>query len=205
MNIWRSLIGACTLTLLMALSSAAAETAKVDGPAPGFVLKDTEGKTHSLSDFHGKYVVLEWVNFDCPFVHKHYGSGAMQELQRSTTAKGVVWLSICSSAPGRQGYFEGTELKERMKLENAAPTAYLVDAEGVVGRLYEAKTTPHMFIIDPKGTLIYAGGIDNIASTNREDISKATNYVRQALNEALEGRPVAVKNTRSYGCSVKYK
>ena len=205
MNAWRASIGAIALTGLITLPAAAAETAKVDATAPGFVLKDAGGKSHSLTDFRGKYVVLEWVNFDCPFVHKHYGSGAMQALQHSMTAKGVVWLSICSSAPGRQGYFEGNELRERMKKENAAPTAYLVDDEGVVGRLYEAKTTPHMFVIDPVGTLIYAGGIDNIASTDREDITKATNYVKEALDEALQGKPVAIKNTRSYGCSVKYK
>jgi peroxiredoxin len=182
-----------------------AETAKVDQAAPNFTLLDSEGKKHSLSDFRGKYVVLEWVNYDCPFVGKHYNSGNMQKLQKEYTDKGVVWLSICSSAPGKQGYFEQKELHERMKKENAVPTAYLIDADGAVGKTYEAKTTPHMYAIDPSGILIYAGGIDNIPSTDREDIGKATNYVQIVMDAALAGKTVPVKSTRSYGCSVKYQ
>jgi len=193
------------LVLLSAFAAHASETAGVDSPAPLFTLRDATGATQSLDKFKGKFVVLEWVNFDCPFVGKHYGSGAMQELQRTMTARGIVWLSICSSAPGKQGYFEGDELKERIAAEHASPTAYLLDPEGSVGKMYNAKTTPHMYIIDPKGTLIYAGGIDNLATTDKSDIAKATNYVKVALQEALDGKPVAVKNTRSYGCSVKYK
>jgi peroxiredoxin len=183
----------------------AAEKASVDAPAPQFTLTDTGGKQHSLSEYKGKYVILEWVNFQCPFVGKHYGSGSMQALQKEMTGRGVVWLSICSSAPGNEGYFEGDELKAKLKEENARPTAYLTDPEGTVGRLYGAKTTPDMYVINPEGTLIYQGGIDNIASTDRDDIARATNYVKEVMSAAWDGKPLPVKVTRSYGCSVKYK
>jgi peroxiredoxin len=182
-----------------------ARSAKVDEAAPAFTLTDVDGNRHSLADFKGKYIVLEWVNYDCPFVRKHYASGNMQRLQREWTDKGVVWLSICSSAPGKQGYFETAELKDRIKEEKAVPSAYLLDSEGTVGKMYEAKTTPHMYIINPEGVLIYAGGIDNIASTNVDDIGMATNYVRATLEAAMAGKPVEVKGSRPYGCSVKYK
>jgi hypothetical protein len=191
--------------LLVAPPAPAAGGAGVDSRAPGFTLTDAQGASHALADYRGKYVILEWVNFGCPFVGKHYGSGSMQELQRTMTARGTVWLSICSSAPGNQGYYEGEELKEKLKEENASPTAYLVDADGTVGKLYGAKTTPHMFIVDPQGVLIYEGGIDNIASTDRDDIAKATNYVKEVMAAAWDGKPLPVKTTRSYGCSVKYK
>lgn len=181
------------------------EKATVDSPSPAFTLPDASGASHSLSDYAGKYVILEWVNFGCPFVGKHYGSGSMQGLQKAMTARGAVWLSICSSAPGKQGYYEGQELREKLKEENASPTAYLMDPDGTVGRLYGAKTTPHMFIIDPKGVLIYEGGIDNIASTDRSDIANATNYVKEVMDAARDGKPLPVKTTRPYGCSVKYK
>jgi len=193
------------LAVLTASGSAAAEKAEIGAPAPGFTLPDVQGTTYSLKDFKGKFVVLEWVNFDCPFVQKHYRSGSMPNLQADYAAKGVVWLSICSSAPGKQGYFEGDELKERIAREKATPSAYLVDQDGKVGRAYGAKTTPHMFVIDPKGTLIYAGGIDNIRSTDTDDIAKATNYVRAALDAAMDGKAVAVSSSAPYGCSVKYK
>lgn len=193
------------LLLMLALSQASAKTARVDQSAPDFTLTDVNGKQVSLSDFRGKYVVLEWVNYDCPFVRKHYGSGNMQKLQKEYTAKGVVWLSICSSAPGKQGFFETGELKTRMEKVDASPTDYLVDASGEVGRTYDAKTTPHMFIINPEGTLIYAGGIDDIASTDQDDIAKATNYVRTTLDAAMAGKPVTTKGSHPYGCSVKYK
>jgi peroxiredoxin len=183
----------------------AADRAGVDSVAPLFTLKDAQGATHSLADYRGKYVILEWVNFGCPFVGKHYGSGSMQELQRTMTAGGTAWLSICSSAPGKQGFYEGEGLKEKLKEEHASPTAYLVDADGTVGKLYGAKTTPHMFIINPQGVLIYEGGIDNIASTDRDDIAKATNYVKEVMTAAWDGKPLPFKTTRSYGCSVKYK
>ena len=193
------------LSGILTTPALSADPPTVDAPAPGFTLHDAQGGTHTLSDYKGKYVILEWVNFDCPFVRKHYGSGSMQELQRTMTAKGVVWLSICSSAPGKQGYFEGDALKERIATEQASPTAYLVDPDGNVGKLYSAKTTPHMFVIDPKGTLIYAGGIDDMATTDKADMARATNYVTAALKDAMDGKPVAVKTTRSYGCSVKYR
>jgi peroxiredoxin len=198
-------IFALLVTPFLTRTASASDPARVDSPAPGFTLKDADGRSHSLSDFLGKYVILEWVNFDCPFVRKHYGSGAMQGLQRTMTGEGIAWLSICSSAPGKQGYVEGDDLRTRIKREEAAPTAYLVDPDGTVGRLYEAKTTPHMFVIDPKGILIYAGGIDDIASTDKRDMEKATNHVKAALEDARAGRPVAVKNAKAYGCSVKYK
>jgi hypothetical protein len=179
--------------------------AKVDEPAPAFTLKDAAGKAHSLADYKGKLVVLEWVNFGCPFVRKHYDSGNMQRLQQMAAGKGVIWLSICSSAPGKQGYFEGSELNDKIAAERSAAIAYLVDADGSVGRAYEAKTTPHMFIVDRSGMLIYAGGIDDVASTRQEDIAGATNYVQKGLESALNGKPLETKTSKPYGCSVKYK
>src|SRR5439155_25710237 len=131
------------------------------------------GKTQSLADNKGKFVVLEWTNYDCPFTKKHYDSGSMQSLQKTYTDKGVVWFSICSSAPGKQGNYTAEKWNQLVKDKGAAPTAVLIDPDGKVGKLYEAKTTPHMFIIDPKGTLIYAGGIDDIASTNKDDCARA--------------------------------
>lgn len=190
--------------LALALPLAFAGGLEIDKPAPNFTLKDVEGKSHSLADFKGKFVVLEWINFDCPFVGKHYRSGNMQNLQKTYTAKGVVWLAICSSAPGKQGHFTAEVIKKRLAEAKAAPTAYLTDEDGTVGKLYGAKTTPHMFIIDPKGTLVYAGGIDDIRSTDVADIAKAKNYVTAALDEALAGKPVTEKVTTPYGCSVKY-
>ncbi len=188
-----------------ALHLEAGDKTSVGQAAPGFTLEDSEGTPHSLSDYEGKYVVLEWVNFDCPFVRKHYDSGNMQSLQKTYAEKGVVWLSVCSSAPGKQGFFEGEELEERIAEEGSAPTAYLVDPEGTVGKTYGAQTTPHIFIIDPDGTLIFAGGIDDTRSTDTDDIPEATNYVRTTLDAAMAGEEVPVKTSRPYGCSVKYK
>ena len=178
---WALFLGGMFLTLSIAQMSAT-ERAEVDHPAPDFTLPDNGGNKHSLSDFKGKFVVLEWVNYDCPFVRKHYRSGNMPRLQKIYTKKDVVWLSICSSAPGKQGYFETDELSERMKKEKAIPTAYLLDPDGKVGKTYGAKTTPHMYVINPDGMLIYAGGIDNIASTDIDDIEEATNYVKEVLD-----------------------
>ncbi len=178
---------------------------KLDEAAPNFKLTDSNGKEHSLSDFKDKWVVLEWVNYGCPFVKKHYGSGNMQSLQKTYTEKGVVWLSICSSAEGKEGYFDGDELKDKIKTANGSQTAYLVDESGTVGKLYEAKTTPHMFIINPEGVLVYNGAIDSKRSTDQEDIKDATNYVKEALDAALAGKAIATKSTKPYGCSVKYK
>ncbi len=177
---------------------------EVEQPAPNFTLTDTKGAEHRLSDFQGKYVVLEWTNYDCPFVRKHYDSQNMQGLQKTLTADGVVWLSINSSAPGKQGHFSAEEVNQKIAEQGAAPTAYLVDSNGEVGRLYGAQTTPHMFLIDPQGTLIYQGAIDSIASADQTDIPKAENYLSSAYAEAKSGQAIATVQTKSYGCSVKY-
>ena len=198
----RSLLPVLMISLAVAAN---AKNARVDQPAPDFSLTDASGKKHSLTDFKGKWVVLEWVNFGCPFVRKHYDSGNMQGLQKAYTGKDVVWLSVCSSAPGKQGYYEGKELTSQIKEEGSHATAYLIDAGGTVGKMYEAKTTPHMYIVNPEGVLVYAGGIDNIASSDRDDIKKATNYVKENLDAALAGKEIAVKGSKPYGCSVKYK
>jgi len=172
--------------------------------APDFTLTDSKGTSHKLSDFRGKFVVLEWLNHDCPFVRKHYGSGNMQKLQREYTAQGVIWLSIISSAPGKQGHRTGPQADADTKDKNAAPTAVLLDPSGTVGQKYGAKTTPEMFVIDKEGKIIYAGAIDSVRSTESADIAKADNYVRQALDAALTGKPVPTAQTKSYGCSIKY-
>jgi peroxiredoxin len=182
-----------------------ASNAIVGKPAPGFSLPDSTGKTHSLSDYKGKIIVLEWLNHGCPFVRKHYNSGNMQKLQKTYGAKGVIWFSIISSAPGKQGYMTPEEATESVQQKNAAPKAVLLDPEGTVGKLYGAKTTPHMFIIDSDGVLVYNGGIDDIRSTNTDDIAKAKNYVQMALDELLAGKEVTVQTSQPYGCSVKYK
>lgn len=198
-----------TLTSLIAIVAICAgpglyAAAEVGSKAPDFSLKDTNGKTESLSKYKGKFVVLEWTNPDCPFVHKHYDSGNMQKLQREFTGKGVVWLTIDSSAEGKQGNYPADKLNEILKERHASPTALLLDTDGKVGKEYGAKTTPHMFIINPEGKLIYEGGIDNIPSTDQADIAKATNYVQAALDEAMAGKPVTTPTSRPYGCGVKY-
>jgi peroxiredoxin len=177
---------------------------EVGKPAANFSLPDTNGKTHSLADLKGKYVVLEWYQPDCPFVRKHYRSGNMQSLQNEYTEKGVVWLSINSSAPGEQGNYPADKLNEFAAKDGAARTALLLDPSGDVGRSYGAKTTPDMYIIDPKGILIYKGAIDNKRSTDLDDVKIATNYVKSALDAALAGKPVSPTSTQPYGCSVKY-
>jgi peroxiredoxin len=191
--------------LIFSVSLSASEKAELDKPAPDFTLTDTNGKTHSLSDFKGKYVVLEWINFSCPFVKKHYNSGNMQKLQKVYTDKDVIWLSICSSGKGKQGYMESEEINKELEARKAAMTAYLIDASGKVGKMYGARTTPHMYIINPKGVLVYAGGIDDIASTDTDDIEKAKNYVSVNLDRLLEGKEVDTKVSKPYGCGVKYK
>lgn len=177
---------------------------KINEAAPDFTLTDSRNQTVSLSDFKGKPVVLEWTNHECPFVRKHYESGNMQKLQRDYTGKGVVWLSIVSSAPGKQGHVTGDQAEELSKSRNASPTAVLLDPTGKVGQLYGAKTTPHMYIIDKDGVLRYAGGIDSIKSTNQADIKTATNYVAQSLEELFAGKEVSKPATAAYGCGVKY-
>lgn len=192
------------LMLFATTAMFANEMAKVGSKAPEFTLKDDKGVEHKLSDFAGKYVVLEWVNYDCPFVKKHYESENMQNLQREFTKKGVIWLSVCSSAKGKQGNFTKAELEKKKKDYNTAETAYLIDESGDVGKLYNAKVTPDMVVINPKQEIIYLGAIDNIPSTDKSDIEKADNYVMQALNAAMNGKNVEVKSFKPYGCSIKY-
>ncbi len=192
----------------VSISAVAARTvvaeAVVGQKAPPFTATDTEGKTRSLGEFKGKLVVLEWWNPECPFVGKHYGSGNMQKLQREWTAKGVVWLTVDSSAPGQQGYMTAAEAKASMKEKGGSPTAVLLDPAGTTGTAYGAKTTPHMFVVDEQGTLAYAGGIDDKPSTDREDVATARNHVAAALAQLTAGKPVTTKASPPYGCGVKY-
>ena len=173
--------------------------------APDFTATDSNGHAQKLSDYHGKFVVLEWTNSGCPFTKKHYDSGNMQKLQKEWTAKGVVWLTVLSSAPGKQGFKTAAEENAYVQQVGASPTAVLLDPNGQLGHLYGAKTTPHIFIIDPSGKLIYDGAIDNKPTTDQEDIAGADNYVSDALSAALSGQQVAKANTQPYGCSVKYQ
>jgi hypothetical protein len=177
---------------------------EVGKPAPEFTLTDCCGETHNLADFKGKTVVLEWLNHGCPFVKKHYDQGNMQKLQKKYTDEGVVWLSIVSSAPGKQGHMTAEEANKTKEEKGSAATAVLLDEDGKVGQLYAAKVTPELFIINPEGTLVYAGGIDDKKSTDPADIATSTNYVAQALDELLAGKPVSQSVTAAYGCSVKY-
>lgn len=191
-------------SLVLGCSSATLAQVATGKTAPAFTLKGIDGKTYSLSDFKGKYVVLEWVNFGCPFVKKHYDAKNMQKLQEKWKAKDVAWLTVSSSAPGKQGYYDAAGAKQALKERNATPTAYLLDTDGKVGKAYGATATPHMYVIDPKGTLIYQGAIDSIRSANPADITKAENYVESALTAHMAGKKVATGTTQAYGCSVKY-
>lgn len=177
----------------------------VGSPAPALTLTDTKGKQHNLADYKGKHVVLEWVNFGCPFVKKHYDSGNMQATQKKAVDKGVVWLSVCSSADGKQGHMDAEDWNEEIADRKLASTAVLIDESGAVGKTYGAKTTPHMYIINPAGVLVYKGAIDDKPSTNKGDIPGARNHVLAALDESLAGKPVSTASTTPYGCSVKYK
>jgi len=180
--------------------------AQVGQPAPDFTLTDVKGQTHSLSGFKGKTVVLEWVNPECPIVVKHYEqSGNLPKLQQEATGEGVVWLLINSGHRGAQGDYEPGEVMSWKQKNSVAATAYLRDQEGKVGRLYQARTTPHMYVVDPQGTLVYAGGIDSIRSGNPADIPKAKNFVREALADLKDGRAVRTATSQAYGCGIKYK
>lgn len=194
--------------LVLAFNVNFAYAIKVGQPAPDFTLTDATGKTRSLKeslkDSNTKFVVLEWYNKDCPFVRKHYDSKNMQNLQTAEKKRGVEWFQVISSAPGSQGYLEPKAAIEQAKKEGAVITATLLDGDGKVGKLYEARTTPHMYVIDKKGTLIYMGAIDSISSPDKEDIKQATNYVKAAIDESLANKPVTVASTTAYGCSVKY-
>jgi peroxiredoxin len=178
--------------------------AKVGEPAPVFTATDNQGKTQTLSDYKGKFVVLEWHNEGCPYVKKHYGSGNMQALQREWTGKGVVWLTVISSAPGQQGHVTAQQSRDYVRAQQASPTAVLLDESGEVGRAYGAKTSPHMFVIDPEGKVLYNGAIDNQPTPDPANIASATNYVSAALTAAMSRTPVTTASTQPYGCSVKY-
>lgn len=202
------LLTALFIVLGLALSACGARdataAAKVGEPAPAFSLSGADGKAHALADYKGKHVVLEWTNHECPYVKKHYGSGNMQALQKEFTGKGVTWLSVITGAEGKQGVVAPSEAQKLTTSRGAAPTAVLFDPTGETGRAYGAKTTPHLYIVNPEGKLIYAGGIDSIASSDSDDIAQATPYVKVALNEALSGKAITTPVTKPYGCSVKY-
>ncbi len=192
------------LTSLAATALFAAESPKVGSAAPDFSLTDAKGKTHSLAGSKGKFVVLEWFNPQCPFVQKHYGSGNMQNLQQEYSGKGVVWMSIDSSAAGKEGHLTPDAATKQIADWKMNSTTLLFDADGKAGHAYGAKNSPHMFIINPDGKIVYEGAIDSKASTNPADIPNSTNYVKAALDESLAGKPVSNPSTKPYGCSVKY-
>src|ERR1700730_4364156 len=192
------------LTSLAATAVFAADSPPVGSNAPDFSATDSKGKTHSLAQYKGKYVVLEWFNPECPFVKKHYGPGNMQKLQEDATSKGVVWLSVDSSAPGKEGNLTPDQAEKKLSEWKAKQTALLLDPDGKVGQAYGAKNTPHMFVINPEGKIVYEGAIDSKATPNPADIPSSTNYVKVALDESLAGKPVTTAQTKPYGCSVKY-
>lgn len=174
-------------------------------PAPAFAGTDTNGKKHALADFRGKTVVLEWTNHECPYVAKHYRSANMQAIQKDVVKAGGVWLTIISSEPGSQGHVSPAKANELTKSRDASPSAVILDPDGIIGRAYDARVTPHMFIIDAKGTLVYMGGIDSIRSTSVDDVPKAKPYVRDALKELAAGKPITTPVTNAYGCTIKFK
>lgn len=188
----------------LAMAGAAQASARVGEPAPGFESPGADGKVVQLSDYKGRYVVLEWTNEGCPFVQKHYRSGNMQGLQKEFTARDVAWLTVFSSKVGAQGHVDAQGAKKFQADYEAAPTALLLDEAGTLGRLYDAKTTPNMYVIDPAGKLIYAGPIDDTPSADADDIPNSKNLVKAALDEALAGKPVSTPVSKPYGCSIKY-
>lgn len=189
---------------LLCLAPLALADARVDATAPAFEVKDATGKTHKLSDYNDKWLVLEWYNKDCPFVKKHYESGNMQKIQTAYTAKGVKWLSVISSVKDAQGYLEPAAAVANAKATGSGATAVLLDTDGKMGKAFGAKTTPHMFVINPKGVVVYAGAIDNNDSANPAVIASSKNYVVAALDAALTNKPIETKTSKPYGCSVKY-
>jgi peroxiredoxin len=191
-------------SLLFTLATSVGAAPQVGEPAPDFTGTDTRGTSQTLSDYRGKTVILEWTNHDCPYVRKHYNSGNMQQQQQDAAGQGAVWLSIISSAPGKQGHVTAAEADALTAQRNAAPSAVILDESGDIGRLYGARTTPHMYIIDAEGKLVYMGGIDSIPSSNPADIEKAVQYVPAALAQMAEGQAIVSSVTRPYGCSVKY-
>lgn len=202
----RVAVGALALGLAVAVPGPAAlhAQANIGQAAPAFSLPDTKGVEHSLSQYAGKYVVLEWLNYDCPYVKKHYSSGNIPGQQQKWRDKGVVWLAIVSSAPGTQGYFEPAQMDARTASDGSKASAVLLDPSGKVGRAYDARTTPHMYVIDPQGVLRYMGGIDDKPTARVEDLASATQLADKALEELFAGRAVSTSTSRPYGCSVKY-
>jgi peroxiredoxin len=193
-----------TFAFLLLITSIAFAEIKSGDSAPDFTLKNQDGKDITLADYLGKTVVLEWVNFGCPFVKKFYEVGEMQRLQTQAKKDGVIWLSINSSAKGKQGFFDKSSLKTQLAKEKITSSHYLLDTNGNVGRLYGAKVTPHMYVIGPKGTLVYQGAIDSIRSTKASDIPKAKNYIVEALKAVKAGIDLAKTETKAYGCGIKY-
>ena len=208
----RAILGAASMLMVAAVviliardrSADAATSARINAPAPDFNATDSFGQTRSLSAYKGKIIVLEWTNNGCPFVGKHYGSGNMQSLQKKYTGQGVVWLTVVSSAPGTQGYVSAADANRDTEMRSAAPTAVLLDPTGVLGHLYGAQATPHMYVIAPDGQLVYMGAIDDTPSADPSDIASAKNYVVAAIEAVKAGQRVMVPATKAYGCSVKY-
>ncbi len=198
-------LGAVALSLAAACPVLAREAVAPGQTAPDFTARDTAGREVRLSGFKGKIVVLEWTNHDCPYVKKHYGTGNMQALQKDATGQGVIWLTISSSATGAQGHVTGLDADKLTTDRKASPTAFLLDHDGRVGRLYGASATPHMYVIDKAGVLAYMGAIDDKPSTNRDDVPTARNYVRETLSAVQNGQPVKTASTRVYGCTIKYQ
>jgi alkyl hydroperoxide reductase subunit AhpC len=192
------------MAVALLASTSLASAAKVGAPAPDFTETSSTAEAISLAQYRGKYVVLQWHNKDCPYVQAQYGSGNMQKLQKEWTARGIIWLTIISSAAGKQGYVDARGADADARATGAAPTATILDPAGTIGRAYRARTTPHMFIIDPQGKLIYDGAIDNHATTSKASVGGSINYVSQGLAEAMAGKPLSHPTSRPYGCTVKY-
>ena len=200
----RSLIMAAAVCAALVLPAAAYAAPEIGKPAPAFTGTDSHGKTHNLSDFKGKTVVLEWYNDGCPYVQKHYGTGHMQGLQKAAVDDGVVWLTVVSSAEGKQGFHSPEDTNKLIADQKSMETARILDPSGTIGKLYGAKTTPHMFVIDGAGTLAYMGAIDDRPTADKADLEGAKNFVTAALAEIKEGKPVSTPMTQPYGCGVKY-
>lgn len=201
----KKILIAAVMSTFLILPGGASATATVGKPAPEFSLSDLDGKPVKLADFKGRHVVLEWHNTHCPFVMKHYDTGNMQALQNRYDAGDTVWLTVNSTNPAHQDYLSNAKLKDYIADKKAAPDAYLTDAEGAVGKQYGARTTPHMYVIDPTGMLVYAGAIDDKRSSSKADVKEARNYVAAALEESRAGKPISTASTTPYGCSVKYR
>lgn len=201
-NVW--VAAAAAVAVMMTVVPAPAQASKIGEPAPAFAAVDSKGTAHDLARYKGKWIVLEWHNQGCPYVQKHYEGGNMQRLQKEWTGQGVVWLTVISSAAGQQGHVSGPEADAYVDRMKATPSAVLLDADGSVGRAYEAKTTPQMVVIDPNGTVVYNGAIDDKPTSNLADLEGAHNLVSAALTEGMAGKAVSVPTSRPYGCGIKY-